>query len=162
MSIKWGLLLSIYLARITTADEKESFLSRPIFIQIQVLSWLMTMVTTNPKTFAFRLYKCQLFEFITWWEMHLLLCCHHEKLPQSQIKFIFITNIFRKSNEIEKLSEIGLMMESEMLLERHQTLAAICCIFLGKRKFLMVLYFEKIKPGNSIFLMFCPALPPKN
>ena len=161
MSIKWGLLLSIYLARITTADEKESFLSRPIFIQIQVLSWLMTMVTTNPKTFALRLYKCQLFEFITWWEMHLLLCCHHGKLPQSQIKFIFITYIFRKSNGIKKLSEIGLMMGSEMLLDIRLLLLFVA-IFWEKEKILMVLYLKKIKPGNLIFLMFCPALPPKN
>ena len=115
----------------------------------------------KPKTFAFRLYKCQLFEFITWWEMHLLLCCHHERLPQSQIKFIFITYIFRKSNGIKKLSEIGLMMESKMLLDIRLLLQFVA-IFWEKEKFLMVLYLKKIKPGNLIFLMFCPALPPKN
>ena len=94
-------------------------------------------------------------------DVHLLLCCHHEKLPQSQIKFIFITYIFRKSNGIKKLSEIGLMMRSEMLLDIRLLLLFVA-IFWEKEKFLMVLYLRKIKPGNLIFLMFCPALPPKN
>ena len=51
------------------------------------------------------------------------------------------------------------MMASKMSPD-IKLLLLFVAIFWEKEKFLMVLYLKKIKPGNSIFLMFCPALPP--
>ena len=93
-------------------------------------------------------------------DVHLLLCCHHGKLPQSQIKFIFITYIFRKSNGIKKLSEIGLMMRSEMLLDIRLLLLFVA-IFWEKEKFLMVLYLKKNKTRQFNFSHVLSSTAPK-